>query len=323
MIASMEDPPDREVLLFNQALQLPASERAGYLNASCGDDRGLRRRIFALIESHEQAGAFLQEPPEAASAASAGRGQKKWTGTETNAPRLRQKRAAITSAATSCSSKSAKAAAASFTWPNRRSRCAAASRSRSSSSAWTRRQVIARFEAERQALAMMDHPNIAKVFDAGATDDRPALLRHGTGARRRSITEYCDAEQTLDRGAARSCSSRSARRFSTRIKRASSTATSSRRTFWCTVNDGVPVPKVIDFGIAKATAGPADRPDALHRVRAIHRHAGLHESGAGGDERAWTVDTRSDIYSLGVLLYELLTGQTPFDAEGTARRGSG
>ena len=91
-------------------------------------------------------------------------------------------------------------------------------------------QVVARFEAERQALAMMDHPNIARVFDAGTTDSgRPYFvmeLVHGV-----PITEYCDANQ-LTPASGSSCSSRSARRSSTPTRRGSSTATSSRRTCW-------------------------------------------------------------------------------------------
>ena len=92
-------------------------------------------------------------------------------------------------------------------------------------------QVVARFEAERQALALMDHPNIARVFDAGTTEIRPALLRHGAGPRR--ADHRVTATTTSSRPASgSSCSSRSARRSSTRTRRGSSTATSSRRTSW-------------------------------------------------------------------------------------------
>ena len=93
------------------------------------------------------------------------------------------------------------------------------------------KQVIARFEAERQALALMDHPNIAKVLDAGATDTGPALLRHGTGAGHPDH-RLLRPEQSLHARNGSTCSSRSATPSSTRIRRASSTATSSRRTSW-------------------------------------------------------------------------------------------
>ena len=92
------------------------------------------------------------------------------------------------------------------------------------------RAVVARFEAERQALAMMDHPNIAKVLDAGATDvGRPYFVMELVKGV--PITEYCDENQ-LRPASGWSCSSPSARRCSTRTRRASSTATSSRRTSW-------------------------------------------------------------------------------------------
>ena len=149
------------------------------------------------------------------------------------------------------------------------------------------RQVIARFEAERQALAMMDHPNIAQVLDAGATETgRPYFvmeLVHGV-----PITEYCDDSSSDATAAAGAVRRRSARRSSTRTRRGSSTATSSRRTCWSRCYDGKPVPKVIDFGVAKATGPATDRADAVHAVSADGRHAGVHEPGAGGDDRHWT-----------------------------------
>ena len=93
------------------------------------------------------------------------------------------------------------------------------------------RQVIARFEAERQALALMDHPNIAKVLDAGTTDTgRPYFVMELVQGV--PITEYCDQRPALDPASGWSCSSRSARPCSTPIRRGSSTATSSRRTSW-------------------------------------------------------------------------------------------
>ena len=98
----------------------------------------------------------------------------------------------------------------------------------------------------------MDHPNIAKVFDAGATDDGPAVLRHGAGPGRPDHRLLRRAAADAPR-AARAVRRRSARPCSTRTRRASSTATSSRRTSWSPLHDGKPVPKVIDFGIAKAT----------------------------------------------------------------------
>ena len=146
------------------------------------------------------------------------------------------------------------------------------------------KQVIARFEAERQALALMDHPNIAKVLDAGATDDgRPYFVMELVKGV--PITEYCDAAAADARASGWSCSSRSARPCSTPTRRGSSTATSSRRTCWSTLHDGQPVPKVIDFGVAKATGQQLTEQTLFTGFGQIDRHAGVHEPGAGGAER--------------------------------------
>ena len=175
------------------------------------------------------------------------------------------------------------------------------------------RQVIARFEAERQALALMDHPNIAKVLDAGTTDTRPALLRHGAGPRHPD-------HRVLRREAAHapasgwSCSSTSARPCSTPIKKASSTATSSRRTSWSRCTTASPVPKVIDFGVAKAI-GQQLTEKTLFTSFGQMVGTPLYMSPEQAELNELDVDTRSDIYSLGVLLYELLTGTTPFDKQ--------
>jgi hypothetical protein len=149
--------------------------------------------------------------------------------------------------------------------PGRRSAATrSCKRSAKAVSAWFRRaqdhqagmdtkQVIARFEAERQALAVMDHPCIARC-STGATTDRAAVLRHGA---RQGLPDHALLRPTGpadDAAAARAVPPRSATRSSTRTRRGSSTATSSRATSWLTLHDGEPVPKVIDFGIAKATS---------------------------------------------------------------------
>ena len=113
------------------------------------------------------------------------------------------------------------------------------------------KSVIARFEAERQALAMMDHPNIARVLDAGATETgRPYFVMELVRGDQNHRLLRPEPVSTPASGWI--CSSRFATPSSTPIKKESFTATSSRRTFWSRLHDGVPVPKVIDFGIAKA-----------------------------------------------------------------------
>jgi non-specific serine/threonine protein kinase/serine/threonine-protein kinase len=172
------------------------------------------------------------------------------------------------------------------------------------------RQVIARFEAERQALAMMDHPGIARVFDAGATESgRPYFAMELV--RGEPITQYCDRER-LDIRARLGLF----RRVCLAVQHAHQKGIIHRDIKPSNVlvaeGDDEPRPKVIDFGIAKATNS-----ELTERTLLTERHqlVGTPEymSPEQADQPGEDIDTRSDIYSLGVLLYELLTGATPFD----------
>ena len=126
------------------------------------------------------------------------------------------------------------------------------------------KEVIARFEQERQALAMMDHPNIAKVFDAGATQIGPAVLRHGTGARHQDHRVLRPERISRPRSGSSSSS-----QVCQAVQHAHQKGIIHRdlkpSNILVTLHDGVPVPKVIDFGVAKATQGAAHRPDASSR----------------------------------------------------------
>ena len=131
--------------------------------------------------------------------------------------------------------------------------------------------VIARFDAERQALALMDHPNIAKVFDAGATPEgRPYfVMEYVKGDADHRVLR---SQPALGTRTASHCSCRSARAFSTPTRKASFIATSSRRTSSSTEQDDRRAPKIIDFGVAKATTTLSDR-TRVHRVWFVDRHA--------------------------------------------------
>ncbi len=171
-------------------------------------------------------------------------------------------------------------------------------------------QVVARFEAERQALAMMDHQNIARVFDAGATETgRPYFVMELVCGK--PITEFCDGRQMSPR-----------ERLELFIQVCKAIQHAHQKgiihrdikpsNVLVTIQDGKPVPKVIDFGVAKATD------QSLTEKTLFTQHGALvgtleymspEQAEAGGID----IDTRSDIYSLGVLLYELLTGSTPIE----------
>jgi hypothetical protein len=180
------------------------------------------------------------------------------------------------------------------------------------------KSVIARFEAERQALAMMEHPNIARVFDAGATETgRPYFVMELV--RGVKVTDYCDRnqlgmEQRLELFI----------QICQAIQHAHQKGIIHRdikpTNILVTLHDGVPMPKVIDFGIAKATE---ERLTDKTLFTACAQWIGT-PAYMSPEQMALSgldLDTRSDIYSLGVLLYELLTGETPFDTKELLKSG--
>jgi WD40 repeat protein/serine/threonine protein kinase len=180
------------------------------------------------------------------------------------------------------------------------------------------KSVIARFEAERQALALMDHPGIAKVFDGGATETgRPYFVMELV--RGVPITEYCDQNQLSTRARLdlfiQVCQA---------IQHAHQKGIIHRdikpSNILVTLHDGTPVPKVIDFGIAKATESRLTDRTLFTRFQTFVGTP-AYMSPEQAQMSGLDIDTRADIYALGVLLYELLTGRTPFESQELLRTG--
>ena len=315
----MNELPDRELLVFSEALELPTNERARYLSKACREDRELRARVASLLEAHDRAGTFLQEPPDRSPADSGVPDQEEPNGgssplaspSETCGDRVGRYKLLQQIGEGGCGI----VYMAEQEEPIRRRVALKVIKL-----GMDTKQVIARFEAERQALAMMDHPNIAKVFDAGATETgRPYFVMELV--RGVKLTDFCDAERLPTEERLRLfiqvCHA---------IQHAHQKGVIHRdikpTNILVPVNDGVPVPKVIDFGIAKATQG---RLTDQTLFTAFEQFIGT-PAYMSPEQAVLTtveVDTRSDIYSLGVLLYELLTGETPFVQRGIARVGAG
>ena len=179
-------------------------------------------------------------------------------------------------------------------------------------------QVVARFEVERQALAMMDHPNIAKVFDAGATETgRPYFVMEYVKGE--PITTYCDRQRLTTQERLELLT-----QVCEGVQHAHQKGVIHRdlkpSNVLVTIQDDHPVPKIIDFGVAKATARHLTE-------RTMYTELGLmigtpeYMSPEQAEMGGLDIDTRTDVYALGVILYELLTGALPFDGKELRQAG--
>ncbi len=291
--------------IFGQAMALSSlEERAAYLRQACAGDPQLRAEIESLLQADQNAGSFLRER-DLCPTATADELLPELAGTIIGPYKLMEQ---IGEGGMGL------VFVAEQQQPVRRKVALKVIKP-----GMDTRQVIARFEAERQALALMDHPNIAKVHDGGTTGGDPGSVSPGRPyfvmelVKGVPITEYCDQNQVPIRerlklflDVCQAVQHAHQKGIIHRDIKPSNVLVVS--------HDGTPMVKVIDFGVAKAI-GQQLTDKTIYTQFAQLIGTPLYMSPEQAGESGLDVDTRSDIYSLGVLLYELLTGTTPFDGE--------
>ncbi len=314
---AMNDSADSDETIFAAALQWETpAQRAAYLEEACAGNPGLRARVEALLQASSEAQTFLERPvgvPRPAPASTAATVKIGFTdllpAAEGPGMKIGRYKLLQQIGEGGCGT----VFMAEQEEPVRRRVALKVIKL-----GMDTKSVVARFEAERQALAMMDHPNIAKVLDAGATDaGRPFFVMELV--RGIPITRYCD-ENKLDTQARLDLFIKVCQAIQHAHQKGIIHRDIKPSNILVTLHDGVPVPKVIDFGIAKATEG---RLTNATLFTAFEQFIGTpaYMSPEQAEMSGLDIDTRSDIYALGVLLYELLTGKTPFDAKELAQSG--
>ena len=304
----MNSDPDLEESIFNSALLLETPEaRAAYLDSSCAGNPELRRQVEELIAAGEAAGTFLAQPalaiplietPDATSRESVTPAGFEVLGSYVGRYRLLQ-----LIGQGGCG----RVFLAEQEQPVRRQVALKVIKL-----GMDTRAVVARFEAERQALALMDHPHVAKVLDAGATETgRPFFVMDFV--RGIPITRYCD-QHHLDLHQCLELFIKVCHAVQHAHQKGLIHRDIKPSNILVLSVDGIPTPKVIDFGIAKATESRLTD-NTVHSE--LHQFIGTpaYMSPEQADIGVIDIDTRSDIYSLGVLLYELLVGSTPFNGQ--------
>jgi tetratricopeptide (TPR) repeat protein len=287
--------------IFDHALEIEsADERTAYLLKACGGNPGLREEVETLLKAHDAAGDFMESPA-----------------TELDSPILLTPPGTVIGRYKLLEPIGEGGYGTVFmaeqTAPVHRKVALKVVKA-----GMDTRQVIARFEAERQALALMDHPNIAKVFDAGVTETgRPYFVMELVKGV--PITRYCDEHRLIPRDRlelfVQVCQA---------VQHAHQKGIIHRdlkpSNVLVALYDGKPVPKVIDFGVAKAT-GQRLTEKTMFTGLADVIGTPQYMSPEQAELNQLDIDTRSDIYSLGVILYELLTGSPPFSRQELEKAG--
>jgi serine/threonine protein kinase/tetratricopeptide (TPR) repeat protein len=290
--------------LFHQAIETPADERQDFLKQVCGDDDELHREISALVAAHDSSSEFMMEPCFVAADIDSTDSDQLIVGEEINGYRILR---LIAEGGMGAVYEAAQVD------PVRRRVALKVIKI-----GMDTREVISRFEIERQAVALMTHPNIAQVYDGGATGDgRPYfVMEYVPGI---PITEYCDKYRLGTRD-----------RLNLMLKVCSAVQHAHQKgiihrdikpsNILVSIEGDTPTPKVIDFGVAKAT----EQKLTEHTVYTqLGRFIGTpaYTSPEQANLTNLDIDTRTDIYSLGVLLYELLAGRLPFETNALVKDG--
>ncbi len=294
-----------DIQIFTEALRLPPEARSDYIDRTCAGDANLRRKVQALLLANDRAGRFLEELPSAfASERVQQVGAIEKPGDRIGRYQLLKQIGEGGWGVVFLAEQKE---------PVRRLVALKVIKP-----GMDTKSVIARFEAERQALALMNYPHIARVLDAGATQTgRPFFVMELVSGIK--ITEYCDQKTLTTR-----------ERLELFIKVCGAIQYAHQKgiihrdvkpsnILVDTASDGTAFPMVIDFGIIKATTNQP----LLHNTSLTANEALIGTPAYMSPEQAahLDIDTRADIYSLGVLLYELLTGTTPFDSRTLVSKG--